>query len=146
MLFYVSDGFHRRGDYYRYLAEFTKDQPDDKNASSSLDAYKIAYKHALTALERHGVVVGLILTAARLAKCGPWHPGGWDPVPARWPRRMRVPGLPWPPTRVQDPRQKTTLPRSRSWVCTRRRLRSRRRRRSSARDAKSFQPAVSLRS
>ncbi|MDK8511291.1 membrane protein insertion efficiency factor YidD [Corynebacterium bovis] len=47
--------------------------------------------YALTALERHGVVVGLILTAARLAKCGPWHPGGWYPVPARWPRRMRWP-------------------------------------------------------
>ena len=65
MLSYVSDRLHRRGDYYRYLAEFTKDQPDDKNASSSLDAYKIAYKHALTALEpTHPTRLGLALNFA----------------------------------------------------------------------------------
>jgi len=23
------------------------------------------------------------LAAARLAKCGPWHRGGWDPIPER---------------------------------------------------------------
>jgi len=54
-----------RGDYYRYLAEFTKDQPDDKNASSSLDAYKFAYKHALTTLEpTHPTRLGLALNFA----------------------------------------------------------------------------------
>ena len=56
---------HRRGDYYRYLAEFTKDQPDDVNASSSLDAYKSAYKHALTTLEpTHPTRLGLALNFA----------------------------------------------------------------------------------
>ncbi|KAI0347153.1 14-3-3 protein [Trametopsis cervina] len=54
-----------RGDYYRYLAEFTKDQPDDKNASSSLDAYKFAYKHALTTLDpTHPTRLGLALNFA----------------------------------------------------------------------------------
>ncbi len=43
--------------------------------------------YALTAFSRHGVVKGLILTLGRLARCGPWHPGGWDPVPPR--RRSR---------------------------------------------------------
>ena len=56
---------HRRGDYYRYLAEYTKDQHDDKNASSSLEAYKSAYKHALTTLEpTHPTRLGFALNFA----------------------------------------------------------------------------------
>ncbi|HEY4245501.1 MAG TPA: membrane protein insertion efficiency factor YidD [Lacunisphaera sp.] len=35
------------------------------------------------ALREHGLCMGLILTLRRLIKCGPWHPGGEDPVPAR---------------------------------------------------------------
>lgn len=38
--------------------------------------------YARTALQEHGLGTGLILTVFRLAKCGPWHPGGEDPVPA----------------------------------------------------------------
>lgn len=37
--------------------------------------------YALTAFARFGAVKGFVLSVARLAKCGPWHPGGWDPVP-----------------------------------------------------------------
>ncbi|MDN5682594.1 MULTISPECIES: membrane protein insertion efficiency factor YidD [Corynebacterium] len=37
--------------------------------------------YSLIAFSRHGVVRGFLLSVARLAKCGPWHPGGWDPVP-----------------------------------------------------------------
>ena len=42
--------------------------------------------YALEALSVHGAAKGLILTLIRLAKCGPWHPGGFDPIPAksRW--------------------------------------------------------------
>src|SRR5438132_1402758 len=39
--------------------------------------------YAREALQEHGFFAGLVLTLARLAKCGPWHPGGEDPVPAR---------------------------------------------------------------
>ena len=39
--------------------------------------------YAREALREHGLLTGLGLTARRLAKCGPWHPGGIDPVPAR---------------------------------------------------------------
>lgn len=37
-------------------------------------------RYALEALSRHGAVKGILLSAARLSKCGPWHPGGFDPV------------------------------------------------------------------
>ena len=39
--------------------------------------------YAQDALREHGVLRGLALTVRRLAKCGPWHPGGLDPVPPR---------------------------------------------------------------
>lgn len=40
-------------------------------------------EYAVEALRTHGAIKGLFLTVVRLAKCAPWHPGGWDPVPAR---------------------------------------------------------------
>ena len=39
--------------------------------------------YARGALAEHGFLVGTGLTLRRLAKCGPWHPGGEDPVPPR---------------------------------------------------------------
>jgi putative membrane protein insertion efficiency factor len=39
--------------------------------------------YAEEALECHGVLRGGWLAARRLCRCGPWHPGGFDPVPAR---------------------------------------------------------------
>ncbi len=41
--------------------------------------------YARTALHEHGLLTGLALTVIRVAKCGPWHPGGEDPVPRRAP-------------------------------------------------------------
>lgn len=41
--------------------------------------------YALTAIGRHGLIKGSLLALGRLARCGPWHPGGWDPVPPRRP-------------------------------------------------------------
>lgn len=46
--------------------------------------------YALTAIRRYGVVRGVLMAAIRLSKCGPWHPGGWDPVPPRRTPRERV--------------------------------------------------------
>ena len=37
--------------------------------------------YAEEALERHGVLRGGWLAARRVCRCGPWHPGGCDPVP-----------------------------------------------------------------
>lgn len=38
-------------------------------------------QYAEEALEAHGVLRGGWLSARRLCRCGPWHPGGYDPVP-----------------------------------------------------------------
>jgi putative membrane protein insertion efficiency factor len=38
-------------------------------------------EYAVEALERHGVLRGLLLAAKRVSRCHPWHPGGYDPVP-----------------------------------------------------------------
>lgn len=38
-------------------------------------------EYAEEALERYGAWRGGLLVARRLCRCGPWHPGGFDPVP-----------------------------------------------------------------
>lgn len=38
-------------------------------------------QYGIEAFSKHGFCKGLFLTAARLLRCGPWHPGGYDPVP-----------------------------------------------------------------
>ena len=38
-------------------------------------------EYAEEALERHGALKGGWLAARRLCRCGPWSPGGPDPVP-----------------------------------------------------------------
>jgi uncharacterized protein len=38
-------------------------------------------EYAEEALSKHGVVFGSWLALKRIARCHPWHPGGYDPVP-----------------------------------------------------------------
>ncbi|MCL6452855.1 MAG: membrane protein insertion efficiency factor YidD [Alicyclobacillus sp.] len=40
-------------------------------------------EYAVQAIQTHGVMRGIALAVIRLMKCGPWHPGGFDPVPTK---------------------------------------------------------------
>jgi putative membrane protein insertion efficiency factor len=40
-------------------------------------------QYAIDALTTYGLIRGGWLAMVRLAKCGPWHRGGWDPIPER---------------------------------------------------------------
>lgn len=40
-------------------------------------------QYAVDALTEYGLLYGGWLATVRLLKCGPWHRGGWDPIPER---------------------------------------------------------------
>jgi len=53
--------------------------------------YPSCSAYAVEALTVHGALRGGWLTARRLLRCGPWHPGGIDPVPPRRGAATEVP-------------------------------------------------------
>ncbi len=50
--------------------------------------YPSCSAYAVEALTVHGAARGSWLTVRRLLRCGPWHPGGLDPVPPRSPAKQ----------------------------------------------------------
>ncbi|NJD39321.1 MAG: membrane protein insertion efficiency factor YidD [Geobacter sp.] len=42
--------------------------------------YPTCSEYSLESIRRYGPGRGLLLTMARLFRCHPWHPGGYDPV------------------------------------------------------------------
>lgn len=38
-------------------------------------------EYTYQAVERYGIIYGLLLGVKRIFRCHPWNPGGWDPVP-----------------------------------------------------------------
>ncbi len=45
--------------------------------------YPTCSQYAIEAVERHGVFKGSLLAMARLLRCNPLFPGGYDPVPEK---------------------------------------------------------------
>ncbi|MEC1694505.1 membrane protein insertion efficiency factor YidD [Schinkia azotoformans] len=45
--------------------------------------YPTCSHYGLEAFKRFGVFKGSYLTAIRIIKCNPFHPGGFDPVPEK---------------------------------------------------------------
>lgn len=61
--------------YQEYLSGF--------KTASSCRFVPTCSAYMLEAIARRGFLRGLLAGLARLAKCGPWHPGGYDPVPEK---------------------------------------------------------------
>ena len=40
-------------------------------------------QYTVDALTEYGLFRGGLLALRRLGRCGPWHGGGWDPIPER---------------------------------------------------------------
>jgi uncharacterized protein len=57
--------------------------------------YPTCSAYAREAIEIHGSIKGSWLGIKRILRCGPWHPGGTDPVP----RKGDLPPCPTPPGR-----------------------------------------------
>jgi putative membrane protein insertion efficiency factor len=45
--------------------------------------YPSCSEYGIEAIKAHGALYGIWLTAKRLGKCHPWHPGGIDEVPEK---------------------------------------------------------------
>jgi uncharacterized protein len=43
--------------------------------------YPSCSDYAMEAIKKHGAIRGSWLAAKRVARCHPYHPGGFDPVP-----------------------------------------------------------------
>ncbi|MEX3505313.1 membrane protein insertion efficiency factor YidD [Corynebacterium sp. LK2510] len=59
--------------YQKYLSPF--------KMAGTCRFMPVCSAYALESVARHGAVKGSLLATARVCKCGPWHPGGFDPVP-----------------------------------------------------------------
>ncbi|GAB6280205.1 MAG: hypothetical protein STSR0007_02630 [Thermovirga sp.] len=47
--------------------------------------YPSCSRYAIESIERFGLSRGMLLSVMRIMKCGPWHSGGFDPVPEVFP-------------------------------------------------------------
>lgn len=52
--------------------------------------YPTCSSYGLESVKRFGALKGGWLTLKRISKCHPFHSGGIDPVPKKWPKKSRI--------------------------------------------------------
>jgi len=57
--------------YQRYISPFMV---------NACRFYPTCSQYSKQALEKYGLIKGILFTVLRLLKCHPFHPGGYDPV------------------------------------------------------------------
>ena len=62
-------------------SEVVLDEEDGMKVRCAVNLHNVVT--VAKALGEYGVIRGGWLAIVRLAKCGPWHRGGWDPIPER---------------------------------------------------------------
>ncbi|AQQ52747.1 membrane protein insertion efficiency factor YidD [Planococcus lenghuensis] len=62
--------------YQRYISPMTP---------PSCRFYPTCSHYGLEAVQMHGAVKGSYLAIRRILRCHPFHAGGFDPVPEKWP-------------------------------------------------------------
>jgi uncharacterized protein len=51
--------------------------------------YPTCSQYGLESVKRFGAIRGGYLAVIRILKCHPFHPGGVDPVPTKWPSKRK---------------------------------------------------------
>lgn len=51
--------------------------------------YPTCSHYGLESIKKFGPFIGGWLTIKRIIKCHPFHPGGFDPVPDKWPPKRK---------------------------------------------------------
>lgn len=52
--------------------------------------YPTCSNYAVVALQKHGAIRGTLMAVARIARCHPFVPGGFDPVPDKFSLRRNI--------------------------------------------------------
>ena len=68
---------------YRYVSPLKMLLPAPPPMGGCCRFYPTCSYYAHEAIEKHGAARGLWLAGKRLARCHPFHDGGFDPVPER---------------------------------------------------------------